>query len=259
MRTSDALTALAFAACTPALPPEPPQPPDVALGRDVYRSDCAPCHGARGMGEGPAAPYLDVAPRVLADAQFRLRSTASGELPTDRDLYRTISEGVAGTPMRGFAEVLGPHARRSVVAYVKTLTPRFAEAEEPPARVPIPRAPPPNVARGRAVWQAAGCAECHGRTGRGDGPANAELVDERGRPSPSHDFSRGFLKRGVSRRSVYLTLRTGLDGTPMPSYADGLPDADLWALADFTLTLVPPRGLASWLLEPVDRDLNLMR
>lgn len=252
MRALAALTLLA--ACTPPLSPEAPQAPSVARGEHVYRSLCAPCHGSRGRGDGPAAPYLDVPPRVLVDAQFRLRTTASGELPTDRDLYRTVTEGVAGTPMRGFRETLTPHERRSVVAYVKTLNPRFADPAARPSSVPMPRPPRVDARRGAAVWRMAGCAECHGSRGRGDGPANATLRNERDQPSPSHDFSRGFLKRGLTRASVYVTLRTGLDGTPMPSYADGLPDADLWALADFTLTLVPRRGFASWLFEPVDRE-----
>ncbi len=245
---------LLLAACTPAVSPEAPQAPNVAHGARIFGSFCAPCHGSRGRGDGPAAPYLDVPPRVLVDAQFRLRSTPSGSLPTDRDLYRTVTEGVAGTPMRSFRETLSPHDRRSVVAYVKSLNPRFADAALVAASIPIPPAPRVDVRRGARVWRVAGCAECHGARGRGDGPSNATLQNERGQSSPSHDFSRGFLKRGLSRASVYLTLRTGLDGTPMPSYADALPDADLWALADYTLTLVPERGFWSWLFEPIDRD-----
>lgn len=243
-----------LAACTPRLQPEAPQPPNVALGERVFRTTCAPCHGVRGRGDGPAAPFLDVPPRVLVDAQFRWRTTPSGELPTDRDLLRVVTDGIYGTPMRGFRATLTPHQRRSVVAFVESLNSRFAEPT-PRVAVSVPPAPRRNVDRGRIVWRRAGCAECHGARGRGDGPSNPTLVNERGQPNPSHDFSRGYLKRGLSRESIYLSLRTGLDGSPMPSFADALPDADLWALADFTLSLVPRRGFFSRIFSPVDRDL----
>ncbi|MBI2897856.1 MAG: cytochrome c [Deltaproteobacteria bacterium] len=247
------LVAFLVGGCAPRIPPEPPVAPDLALGQRVYRASCAPCHGARGQGDGPAAPFLDPQPRALVDAQYKLRTTATGALPTDRDLLRTVTDGVFGTPMRGFRETLSAHQRRSVVAYVQSFSRRFAEETRGPA-VEMPAAPAPNVARGRWVWRTMKCAECHGPRGRGDGPSNPTLVNYRNEANPSHDFGLGYLKRGLSRESVYLTLRTGLDGTPMPSYEAAATDADLWALSDYILTLIPRRGAWRWLSDPVDRD-----
>ena len=60
---------------------------------------------------------------------------------------------VAQTPI-GQAEL------RAMVAYVKTLSPRFAEPV--PAPVPVPPAPgmtPERVARGARLYKASGCPE----------------------------------------------------------------------------------------------------
>ena len=49
---------------------------------------------------------------------------------------------------------------------------------------------------------------------------------------------RGEFFRGTSARDIYLTLRTGMDGTPMGSYADGLTPRETWALAAYVRSLI---------------------
>jgi cytochrome c oxidase cbb3-type subunit I/II len=36
---------------------------------------------------------------------------------------------------------------------------------------------------------------------------------------------------------VYRTMTTGLDGTPMPSFADAMTDAERWAISYYVLSL----------------------
>ena len=48
------------------------------------------------------------------------------------------------------------------------------------------------------------------------------------------------LKRGSDTRETYLTLVTGLSGTPMPSYASSLNSRQLWSLVYYLESLVPP-------------------
>src|SRR5947199_10489394 len=75
-----------------------------AVGADpataVYKHACAWCHGKDGRGDGPAAfsinKYLSPRPRDFTRGRFELRSTPSGELPTDQDLLRTPERGVPG-------------------------------------------------------------------------------------------------------------------------------------------------------------------
>src|SRR5687768_16915035 len=78
----------------------------VAQGREIYQARCASCHGEKGDGQGPVARYLWPRPRDLTAASYLLRTTASGELPTDEDLFRTITLGMSGTAMPAWGDAL---------------------------------------------------------------------------------------------------------------------------------------------------------
>ena len=45
------------------------------------------------------------------------------------------------------------------------------------------------------------------------------------------------FRGGGTSRDVYLRLRAGMSGTPMPSFADAATDADMWDLANFVVSL----------------------
>lgn len=98
------------------------------------------------------------------------------------------------------------------------------------------------VGKGREVYEKAGCGECHGRTGRGDGPSAGQLKDEWGNPIRPADLTRRPFKGGSTPRDLFRTLITGLGGTPMPSYRDALTDEELWALVYYVDSLAP-RGV----------------
>src|SRR5689334_19527797 len=71
-------------------------PAAVESGRTIYQNRCAACHGEKGGGDGPVALSLWPRPRDLSTASYMLRTTASGELPTDEDLFRSITLGMPG-------------------------------------------------------------------------------------------------------------------------------------------------------------------
>jgi cytochrome c oxidase cbb3-type subunit 2 len=205
-------------------------------GREIYRDHCAGCHGERGDGAGPAATFLMPLPRDFTAGVFKFRSTPSGSLPTDGDLFRTITRGVRWTAMPTWHELPDKH-RLALVAYLKTLSGRWRE-ETPESPVALPRPPratPELVATGKAVYAKAKCAECHGEDGRGDGPSAGQLRDDLDRPIRPTDFTRGQLKGGSGVADVYRALTTGLDGTPMPSFADSMTDEERWAIAYYVL------------------------
>jgi mono/diheme cytochrome c family protein len=222
-----------------------------ALGAEVYRLRCVPCHGVNGNGRGIHAARLGVPARDFTTGVYELRSTPSGSLPTDADLFRTVSRGVHGSAMIPWGWL--PEAERwAVVAHVKSFSPRFAEegAGDPVAAPPAPPETPELVARGEEAWRRNGCARCHGEAGEGDGPSAPTLRRDGGQPVRPLPFSRGRFLRGSSLEDLWLTLATGLDGTPMPSYAAAPPD-DLWALA----ALVRARaGLAAGGARPAAPD-----
>lgn len=206
----------------------------------VYAAQCAICHGDDGNGKGMAAHRLVAQPRDFRSGQFKFRSTPSGALPTDEDLFRVISTGVRWTAMVGRTD-LSEADRRAVVQHVKTFSPRFgAENSAPPMTVPpAPTANAQRIEVGRQLYVDAECAKCHGERADGKGEASPELVDDWGRPLPASDLTWRPLKRGSAPRDVYLTIATGLNGTPMPAYAAALEPRQIWALVFYLDSLVP--------------------
>lgn len=80
----------------------------------------------------------------------------------------------------------------------------------------------PNLRRAEALFQLE-CAACHGRSGRGDGPAGRAL-----RPPPG-DFLDPQRMDGQSILSLYDAITSGLRG--QPGHGAHLPFGDRWALA----------------------------
>jgi hypothetical protein len=65
------------------------------------------------------------------------------------------------------------------------------------------------------------------------------MKDDWGRPTRPSDLTWRPLKRGDSLAGIYLSIATGLPGTPMPSYADSLDSLEIWALVYYLESLVP--------------------
>ena len=226
-----------LALATAAAEAQPAAEEDLAL----YGEHCERCHGARGRGDGSLAVKLGIRPRDFTLGSFKCRSTPSGSLPTDADLYRTIAVGLRGSPMTGFAKKLEPPEIERLVAITKELSGRFEGVDPGPViEIPAPPEPSPDtVAEGRQVYRALQCWKCHGVAGAGDGPQAAALVDAWGEPIPPHDFTAygGRFKCGGRPEDLYRTHHTGLSGTPMASYAEAFAFAgdavgDLAPLAD---------------------------
>ncbi len=226
------LTALAPAAfAQPAADPE--------AGKQAYMDNCARCHGATGAGDGRDAARMFPRPRPLAEGIFKFRTTASGTPPTDGDLYRTISEGLPGSRMPEFKR-LAEETRWQLVGYVKSLSAVFQEQKPEPLDLGTDPGPgKADLARGKDLYTQLGCNACHGPLGRGDGPSAATLVDPWGKPTRAADLTQGWNYRSGATPSDILTrLMTGLDGTPMPSYAEAVSSAaEVWDLAYYVHSL----------------------
>ncbi len=221
----------------------------IAYGKKVYQRRCQGCHGVKGDGNGPAATFLDVRPRNFTLAVFKFSTTPTGSLPTDGDLFRTITRGVRGTAMPTF-HMLPIKDRLAVVQYVKyelavdrsdPESPYVFFEEEPPQR-PIHVGVPPEpsaelIAEGRAVWRKAKCWECHGDSGKGDGAKAPALKDDSGYSIPPANLTTGLFKSGASVKDIYRTISTGLTGTPMPTYVTSFTEEQRWALAYYILSL----------------------
>jgi DMSO reductase family type II enzyme heme b subunit len=245
-----ALTLLAHLAGGPAaaqveVEPVPPTPVavDAARGLQLYQRHCAQCHGAEGKGDGVAADLVYPRPRDFTTAIFKVRSTKSGQLPTDHDLFRVISDGLPGTSMPAWRKYLTEAERWQLVHHVKSLDSLGLFKDEAPkeqVRIGTPRKPTEAiVARGRELYDSKKCWQCHGKVGRGDGPSAIGLKDEWGDAIRPVNFTKGWRFRAGDRiEDIYRTFTTGFNGTPMPSFADAIPEAeDRWALAAYVKSL----------------------
>ena len=91
----------------------PRQVPDLRLAAADYTTHCAVCHGAAGRGDGPAAKGLTPPPADLTDAARMGQHSVFG-------LYNTITLGIKGTAMSGFAP-LTDSQRWALAFHVSTL------------------------------------------------------------------------------------------------------------------------------------------
>lgn len=220
---------------------------DLKLGKKVYRENCAACHGERGDGEGPEAHRLKTKPRDFTTGIYKFRSTPSGSPPLDQDIFRAITRGVRGTSMLAQLQ-LSESERWAVVEYLKTFSRRFTE-ERPSQAIAVPARPTPNsrlVALGRSKYEDSGCAQCHGPKGKGDGPSAKDLRDNWDHLIFPTDLTLKPFKSGPDPEDLYRTISTGLDGTPMPSYADSLTPEERWSLVSYVLSIATqerPRGM----------------
>jgi mono/diheme cytochrome c family protein len=212
-------------------------------GKDLYVRYCIFCHGPEGDGRGESAPYLNPKPRDFTKAVFKCRSTASGNLPLDSDLYDTISRGIHASGMPSWKPLLRQE-RADLVAYIKTFSSAFEE-EKPGDAIPIPPEPADSaesVKRGAALFQSMNCWQCHGKDGRGHGPSAATLTDTQGNLIAPFDFTSGRqFKCGETNRDMFRDLETGLDGTPMPSFATAMTPDQRWDVVHYIRTLSDPR------------------
>lgn len=228
------------------VPPKPDLTAElIARGKSVYLQNCAACHGSNGDGKGDAAAFLLPKPRDFVRASYRMRSTPTGALPTDVDLFRSVSFGMPGTPMPPWKVLLSDEDRWAVVEYMKTFSPRFGDTKEDRDTVVSLGAPPPRndtaIAEGKALFTQLACVTCHGESGRGDGASAPSLVDDSETRIKPRDLTRpaGF-KSGHATKEIVRTILTGFNGTPMVGYYGTIPTEDAWKVAYYVATLAKP-------------------
>ncbi len=233
-------------------------------GAADYRRYCVGCHGPLGDGNGEVAQWLEPPmwpkPRNFQLGIFKCRSTPTGTLPTDADLYDAIGRGFDRSAMPIW-NTFTKQERVDLVAWVKHFSPRFAGGEKPgdPIKVPPePEVTPDRIKAGRDVFARVQCWKCHGVTGEANGPSASTLQDDLGRPIAPFNFTEGSRpKCGDTDEDIYRIFMTGLDGTPMPSFADNIKPDEAWDLVFYLRTFMAQKSkekaMAKQLgLKPVD-------
>ena len=156
---------LALAACN--LPGKPRgvslegQPEKVTSFDELYRDNCAACHGEEGKG-GAALGLANPIYLAIVD---------------DGTVRRVVAEGVAGTAMPAFAKSAGGFLTDEQVDVIaRGLRAHWANPDELAGTTPPPHAGPRGDAqRGTQVY-ATFCASCHGENGTGTKKASS-IVD----------------------------------------------------------------------------------
>ena len=183
----------------------PRRPADLAEGRAIYTASCASCHGAGGLGDGPAGATLVPKPAAIG-------SSVQMQGVTPALMYRILSVGIAGTPMVGYAGALTAEQRWNVIAYVNSLRTTRSQLLE-----------------GEGLYTQR-CASCHGVAGAGDGALARSLT----KLPPEIGTMAWQVEH--SDEEIAAVVKQGIAGSAMPPSND-LTDAQAAAVVAYARTL----------------------
>ncbi len=228
---------------------------DVEKGKALYQRLCAFCHGMEGAGDGPAAQFLNPPPRDFTMGLYKWKSTPFDEYaPSDEDLSKMISgmrshdpmpgwDGMNGTSMPGWSDVLGNSDTADIAAYLKSLA-GYEKTQKPSISLSGKiEADSASLERGKGLFKDR-CSECHGEAGRGD--ATKKLKDDWGARTWPRDLTEGWTFRaGSTAEDIYTRITAGIAGTQMPSFADPasnkvMTDEQRWDVANYAASLNEP-------------------
>jgi len=90
----------------------------IEAGRVIFEAQCASCHGADGMGNGPSAAALDPKPANFTDTEM-MKDMSDGFM-----FWRVTEGGMFGpfnSVMPSWKSVLSEDQRWQVITYIRTL------------------------------------------------------------------------------------------------------------------------------------------
>jgi len=236
-----------------------PAPEMIEAGKRVYFTKCVWCHGVDGAGDGPAADRLWPRPRNFNQGTFKIRHTASGELPLfdakkpvpgQNDLFETVTHGLPGSAMPSWEGILTEEQRLQVLSFVTSQLVKDRKFDDKATETqtvlqldtlkPIPPSKE-SLEKGAQLIVDKKCIECHGVDGRGDGNA-FNLKDDWGFPIQPANWHKCWNFRGSRQdpynvKNIFRTFSTGVNGTPMPSFADNTTIEERWHIANFVNSL----------------------
>lgn len=92
--------------------PTTANPEALKAAKTLYITNCSPCHGTKGKGDGPAAAALAIKPADHTSPALRKES--------DGALFWKITTG--HTPMPSYKTILTDQQRWELVNYIRTLS-----------------------------------------------------------------------------------------------------------------------------------------
>ena len=260
--SSSSSSATTSSATTSAAVPAVAQTEQNKWGQQLFKKNCASCHGDKGNTAVWARSGLNPAPRDFTSAQ------AKSELTRERMIH-SVTNGRPGTAMMAFATRLSNDDVEAVVSYIRSSFMQVVDeevmsktkvasvdtkpstgphdqaqkqSEQPPAaagQAPVPAEhaeidmalPMPNgvvgdLAKGREFYMN-NCFVCHGKKGDGKGP-RSHFITPRPRNFTS-DASRAFY----NRPQLFTAVSKGKRGTVMPAWEKVLNEQQIADVAEF--------------------------
>jgi len=194
-----------------------PKPTVHERGKVLYVKHCAFCHGMDGRANTPVGRLLKPPPRDFADPIEMARVTV------DR-IYRAIKEGIPGTAMAAWEDVLTELEIGDLIDYIHGLAPRAGAALSPEEL---------SIEIGRRLYKQS-CVVCHGEDGRAN-TEPAKVLDPRPRK-----FADPVEMARVDDGRMYLAIKLGIHGTAMAGWEHLLGPAEIIDVMRYIRTLVQP-------------------
>jgi len=182
----------------------------IEQGAELFKKDCAGCHGMTGRGDGFVAPVLLRKPKDLASTRYSLVL-----------LSQVLWNGKRGTAMPSWRS-LPQEDLSALAAFIQSLH----------QQVDQPALSAEGLQRGTQVFMQ-NCAPCHGIAGDGKGTAATALM-----PAPAD-----FRLKQPDFEYILQVLSNGIPGTGMPAWKDQIPEPDRRALAAFVRSLFKESSL----------------
>lgn len=215
---------------------------DVDRGEEIYARRCLGCHGEEGDGEGPGAERLNPPPRDFSLGLYKIKTTAfDDDISNDADLLRMIRDGMPGTAMPGWSDVLSEPDMLDLIAYIKTFA--GLEEEAPSEQVDYGTqvaSSEDSIEKGRKLFEDR-CAECHGESAKG--VATKKLKDDNGARTWPRNLTKPWIFRASNDpKDIFTRISVGIPGTQMPPFADPkskkkLAIEERWHIANYVASL----------------------
>jgi cbb3-type cytochrome oxidase cytochrome c subunit len=184
-----------------------PAAPPTSHAAELYKQNCAGCHGPNFEGDGPGASGLSPHPANLSEHQY-----------TQARLAVALWNGIAGSAMPAWRDFS-----------TKDLAEIASVVRKSSKTSPEPTPPQQIIDLGRQVY-ADRCAPCHGENGAGDGPGGREISM----------LPTDFTAERPSPAESLRALRNGVEGTPMAPWNTKLSEAELSAVAYYVRSFFKP-------------------
>ncbi len=230
-------------------PPAFADPGNADNGHAIYLKKCWWCHGKEGEADGPGSKFMIPPPRNFAEGIYKYKtSPPANEIVRDEDIFNMISDGMPGTSMPPWKDVLKKQERWDLVAFIKNkLTDMFEDEPNPPSIDYSKKivSSPESIEKGMKAFDAAKCWECHGRAGKGDTMKKLK-EDTKHRVWPRNFTKPWTFRGGYTAESIFSRVTAGIPNTPMISFAapetgnGKLSEEDRWHVTNYVMSLADP-------------------